>query len=299
MLRSRALLLGLIAFALLSAGVASAQESRAVRATRFLGSDMVELTSLARAAGVVATEAGVALTYRAAGGVVTFFADSNVALQQKPGDPATTEVALSAPVLRLMDGWWAPLDALEFLGVGPSPGDASVILPGGAATPLRYETLPTDEGRAEPAGVTADSAVGWEINELGPGVSVLRLYSGEAELTLLDLPLLPLARPDLTREVDAALDAAGAAGAARDSVLLLQVVSISDSEWNPALTFTQGDRVLEVRYPYRLLLQAGGPDVVGPGAPVAGVILLPPAFDLYRPLGVQWDGVSAEVAFRR
>lgn len=294
--RTRATLLWTVALWLaLSAPLAHAQVTRTVRGVSDRGTVYAELHDLARAAGVVATEAGDALTYRGELGVVTFFAGSSAGLRQSPGDGGPTEVSFSAPVVVVGSDWWAPLDALEYLGVQPLEGAAGLRLAGGGEADLAFGTF-----TGAPLSETVEAADGaWDVTELGPGVTVLRLYAGDVELSLLDLTLLPLARPELTAQVDAAMAAAWGSGAGADNVLLLQVVALADEPWDATLRFSQAGRVLEVRHPYRLLLQQGAPDAVGPAAPVAGVVLLPASFDLYRPLEVEWAGVSAEVAFRR
>ncbi len=279
-------------------GSAQAEARGSVRASRHAGTVFVELTDLARAAGVVATASGEVLTYRGPLGVVTFFAGSSAGLQQRPGDSGPTDVSFSAPVVRSGAEWWAPLDALELLGVAPDPAGSAVDLVDGVVAPLTQEPFPGSAPEEPPAQAEGDDPT-WEVGELAAGVPVLRFFDGTVGLTLMDLALLPLARPDLTAQVDAALDTARESGGARDNLLLLQVNAAEASAWDSTLRFAQGDRELEVRYPYRLLLQVGSHETVGPDAPVAGVVLLPAGFDLYRPLRVEWAGVSAEVSFRR
>lgn len=270
-----------------------AQGGRSARTARHAGMPFVELTDLARAGGVIVTAAGDVLTFRGALGVVTFFAGSEAGLLQRPGDAGPTDVVFSEPVLRFGADWWAPLDALEYLGAEPG-GDGVLLLRGGVSVALRPGAFP---GATAPAGTAALGAA-WEVDELGDGVTALRFYEGEVALTLLDLALLPLAQPELTAAVDAALGAAWEAGGA-GNVLLLQVTALQAAEWEASLRFVQGGRDLEARHPFRLLLQAGSAGAVAPDAPVAGVVLLPAGFDLYRPLQVEWAGVSAVVTFRR
>ena len=291
---ARRILVALLVLALPAATVV-AQGGRSVRAARQAGAAYVELTDLARAAGALATAVDGALTYRGALGVVTFFAGSPAGLMQRPSGGGPIDVSFSAPVVQYGSEWWAPLDALEYLGVEPSADSAALRLANGTEVVLANEAFPGAPLRA----VAASADAAWEVTELGAGVTALRFYDGSVALTLLDLALLPLAQPELTAAVDAALDAAWLSGAASDNVLLLQIVAAEETTWQATLRFTQGSRELEVRYPYRLLLQEGTADVVAPDSPVAGVILLPASFDLYRPLGVEWGGVSAEVSFRR
>ncbi len=268
--------------------------ARSLRAARRGGTVYVELTTLARAIGAVATSDGAVLTFRGVKGVVTFFAGSSDALQQRPGDAGPEDVSLSAPVVLFGSDWWAPLPALDLVGVAPVAGDA-LVAPGGEEYQLALEAFPG----APPTPVAAGADSPWETDALPGGVPVLRFFDGDVSLSLLDLALLPIARPDLTRSVDAVLDEAVEAAGAGDNLLLLQVVALTDGSWEPALRFSQGDRELEVRYPYRLLVLGGAPDGVGPTQPVAGVVLLPAGFDLYAPLQVEWNGIPAVVTFRR
>ncbi|HRN17578.1 MAG: hypothetical protein WC972_05610 [Trueperaceae bacterium] len=279
-------------------GPVLAQSGGAVRASSRSGTVFVELTDLARAAGVVATGSGDVFTYRGPLGVVTFFAGSSAGLQQRPGDGGPTEVSFSAPVIRTGEEWWAPLDALELLGVAPDPTGVAVDLATGVRVALALEALPGSSPNDAAVQLEGDDAA-WEVGELAAGVPVLRFFHDGVGLTLVDLALLPLARPELTAQVDAALDDAWRQDGARDNLLLLQVTAVEESAWDNTLRFAQGSRELEVRYPYRLLLQVGSAETVAPDAPVAGVVLLPAGFDLYRPLRVEWAGVSAEVSFRR
>ena len=285
----------------LTVSVAQSQLVRSLRAARNAGTLYVELTTLARAIGAVATSDGTALTFRGAKGVVTFFAGSSDALQQRPGDAGPVEVSLSAPVLEVGSDWWAPLSALDLVGVAPAPGAASAaataVTADGEEFPLVLEPFP---GARPPdrAAVEDGDGAPWEADVLPGDVPVLRFFDGDVSLSLLDLALLPIARPDLTRAVDAVLDEAARTAGAGDSLLLLQVVALADGTWEPALRFSQGDRELEVRYPYRLLVVSGGSDN-GPAEPVAGVVLLPAGFDLYAPLQVEWRGAQAVVTFRR
>jgi len=279
-------------------GSVLAQSAGSVRASSRSGTVFVELTDLARAAGVVATGSGDVFTYRGPLGVVTFFAGSSAGLQQRPGDGGPTEVSFSAPVVRTGQQWWAPLDALELLGVAPDPAGSAVDLANGVRVPLAQEAFPGSAPEGAQDQPEGDEPA-WEVGELAAGVPVLRFFHGGVGLTLMDLALLPLARPELTAQVDAALDDAWRLDGARDNLILLQVTAVEASAWDDTLRFAQGNRELEVRYPYRLLLQVGSPETVSPAAPVAGVVLLPAGFDLYRPLRVEWAGVSAEVSFRR
>lgn len=156
----------------------------------------------------------------------------------------------------------------------------------------------TDAAGASSMGAAVAPAargVAWEVSDIGPSVPALRFFAGDAvSLLLVDLDLAPLAFPEWTAVVDAAADEAGA-----DHALLLLVTALEPASWQPSLRFTQDGRVLEARHPYRLRLHLGNAGSVAPGAPVAGVVLLPASFSLYRPLEVAWQGATGVITFRR
>lgn len=298
--RRRALLATLLLVSLLQ--VAAAQVATAVPAFERGGTLFVGATSLARAMGVVATAAGNAFTWRGDEGVVTLFAGSADALTQLPGALDATEWALSAPVVTAGDEWFVPLDALQLLGVAlpPDPGALPgwLTLPDGRRLTLEARAPPGAE-RRQPAGAAAvapPSRAHWELAEEPlPGV---RFFDGAGvSLMLVDLALVPLAAPELTRQVDQVIDAA--AGAGSDHLLLLLVTALGEGTWDAELAFEQGGRRLEVGHPYRLLVQQGEAGTVAPDRPVVGAVLLPAVFSLYRPMTIEWGGQAAEITFRR
>lgn len=199
------------------------------------------------------------------------------------------ELGFAAPVRRIDGAWYLPLDAFEAIGLRVA--EEALVGPGG----LRLELAPA------PAAPTRAVDGRSEVADLGHGVQVLRFFVGDAEgedpqvsLMLADLDLLPLVLPEDRAAVDAAVDEVGA-----DKPLLLVVSARSAAPWSSPLRFTQGELALEVRYPYRMRLVFGDPARVAPGAPVAALVLLPPAFNLYRPMRVEWQGSSGEITFRR
>lgn len=235
------------------------------------------------------------------------------------------EVALSAPVLVRSDGWFVPLDALPLFGIDP-PADVrsptELVLPGvgslaivlqqgaaGAPPVLALEEDPAAAGSAAPAplavggadlrlreGPSPDGGLGWEV--VGDPLAGVRFFGAEgSSVLLLDLALVPLAAPELTEAVNRALDDVAADGA--DRLLLLVGVTSDERELGTELRFEQADHLVTVEDGRRLVLVAGDPFAVSPGAPVAAAVLLPPEFNLYRPMTVVWEGVHAEVRFRR
>lgn len=302
---------------LLLLGTVMAQNSVGVRAFAAGPTVYVEVAGLARALGVVTQADANVLTWRGADGPTTLFADSADALVHFPGDAGATDVALAAPV-RVVDGaWFVPLDALPLFGVEVPPfGDrpASLAAPSGREITIEYlPNTPESEVPVEPAGVQEETnrteagtqarhtlgttgRPSWEALEAP--LAGVRFFDGDGvSLLLVDLALVPLAEPGLTADVDGAIDRAREAGS--DHVLLLMVNAVADLTWSPVLVFEQDGRRMEVRSPYRMVLEAGEEGRVTPTQPVLGAVLLPPSFSLYRDLTVEWAGSRAVVRFRK
>lgn len=256
------------------------------------GVTYVALLPIARALGDIVQVGQGSLTWRAGTGVLTVFAASPDALWQRAGDAAAQEISFAAPVLLEDDEWFVPADALGGVGVQLSGG--AVVLPDGRRLPL---TLPTsartgDDGRSE-------------VETLDHGLAALRFFAPAggvdepaaedgASLMLTDLSLLALLVPEQASAVNAAVEAVGT-----DKPLLMVVTALRSEAWDASLRFQQGERSIEIRYPYRLKLIGGSAEAVGPEAPVTAVVLLPASMSLYRPITVTWQGLSAEVTFRR
>lgn len=264
----------------------------------------IEATPLARALGVVVHADGGALTWRGPFGPVTLFASSKGALAQVPGQPGVTDVSLMAPVMELGSSWFVPIDALPLLGVDvptDSVRPSALDMPDGRALELTYVS-PENYGLtavARSGSVAGDGYAGlviWE--QLEEPLAGVRFFDDEGvSLMLADLALVPLAQPQLMTDVDRALERAREAGS--DHVLLLLVTSVAELPWRASLTFVQDDRRIEVRPPYRMLIEAGDAEYVLPDHPVMGAVLLPNTFSMYRPMFVSWGGAQAEVQFRR
>lgn len=257
----------------------------------------LQVEALARALGVVATADGDSLTWRGPGGTVTLFAGSPDALVPVGSSADGGAVALAAPVLSISGGWYAPLDALPLLGVEVPPfsGRLESLPLGGSALPLRYQA-PAAVGAAADRGTFAGAAAGAELVE--PPLSGVRFFDGEGvSLLLLDLALVPLAHPSLTREVDLVLESVGRTGS--DRVLLLIVTALEERVWEASLAFEQEGRRIEVRPPNRLVIAKGSEGTVTPAEPVVGAVLLPPTYSPYRELRVEWAGGAADVLLRK
>lgn len=271
--------------------VSAAQEAQTLPAVNRSGVIYVDALALARALGVVATPQAGSLTWRGALGAITLFEDSPELLT--PGAGGTRELSLSAPVLREDGDWLLPLDALSVLGAGsphPLPRPVSVQLPSGEELPFAYREPPPPSQRFASGPVLAESA--------GEPLSGVRFYAENGvSLLLLDLALLPLADPSLTREVDLAL--ANVAAGADDRLLLLILTAVAESEWDARLQFEQGGCNLEVTPPHRLQVLSGSESVVNESEPVIAALLLPPTFSPYSPMRVRWAGAEAEVLFRK
>lgn len=262
------------------------------------GVTYVDAGALAGALGDVVTAAGGVLTWRGTEGVATFFLGSADALLQRPQDGGPDDWALAAPPLLSEGGvvvdpfeWLLPLDAVQLLGVATTALGEQVYLqlPGGAVLAV---VIGTDAG-SEQSGLPDATGSSSEVTAVA-GVPALRFFiDDDLSLLLLDLDLAPLAYPELTAVID---DAAARAGA--DQALLALVTSLGQRDWSTSLVFAQDDLSVEVRSPYRFHLYLGVDAVVSPQTPVAGVILLPPAFSLYKPIAVSWAGQTATVTFR-
>jgi len=277
--------------------------SAAVPAAGIAGSVVSGITyvragALATALGDVVTAAGGVLTWRGAEVVATFFLGAADALVRRSQDGGADDSALSAPPLLTTAGdqndpsdWLLPLDAVQLLGVTATPLAGQVFL--GLPTGVLLAVVIGTEEAAGPT-ATFDPEDGTEVTTVA-GVPALRFFlDDDLSLLLLDLDLAPLAFPDLTVVIDAA-----AARAGGDQALLALVTSLRQREWSTSLVFAQDALSLEVRSPYRFHLYLGAEAGVAPDAPVAGVILLPPTFSLYKPIAVSWGGQTATVTFRR
>lgn len=277
---------------------AATTSSHAIAGEVVSGVTHVDAGALAAALGDVVTAAGGVLTWSGTEGVATFFLGSADALMQRPQDGGADEWALSAPPLLRSPGtptnpsdWLLPIDAVQLLGVAASVlGDRVFVhLPDGSM--LAVATQPEHPAH-EPS--LSDMALGSSEVTTVAGVPALRFFVEDAlSLLLLDLDLAPLAFPELTTVIDQATARAGG-----DQALLALVTSLARLEWSTSLVFAQDDLTVEVRSPYRFHLYLGDEATVSPEAPVAGVILLPPAFSLYKPIAVSWAGRTATVTFR-
>lgn len=276
--------LALTLVAALLLGLAVADPVPALRRSGVL---YVACAPLARALGDILTPGQGSLTWSSDRGVLTVFEGSPDALWKPPGGGAERDLGLSAPALLQGGHWWLPADALDTLGVRLEGETA--VLPDGTRLAL-----------AVPAPVSNGGDGRSEVDDLGHGVPALRLFpvGGDgrtvvaAEIT--DLDLLALVEPQQSRTIDGALERTGS-----DKPLLVVVTALTASAWQPVFVVTQGDHSLELRYPYRMRLVQGSVQRVAPDAPAAVVLLLPESFDLYRPIAVTWQGVTASVTFRR
>lgn len=271
---------------LLAFAVASSQ-TPSVDGLRISGSDYYALDDLARALGYSVGEGDGSVTIRTPNGVLTVFDGSPDALWQAAagGEPERRVAAL--PVARVDGRWFLPPDLLDALGAR-----------------LQGDVVLLDDGRrlsvAFPPPAVLYTARSAEVVDLGYGVPGLRFYAAGAQgaetvsLLLVDLGLLPLVFPEQRERLDAFVG-----GLDQDKPLYVVVTALTPSEWESALQFSQGDRSLEVRYPFRLRLLDGDANRVAPDSPAVGLVLLPDRFNLREPLTVRWGEVSASVTFRR
>ena len=250
------------------------------------GTSYFSLSDLALMLGYSTTEAGGSLTVRAAGGVLTAFDRSPEVLWRAADRSQEDELSLLAPVIVREGRWFAPADLAPVLGVAISAD--RVILPEGRELLLDY-----------PPATTLAAADRFELVDLGNRARGLRFFADglagpdTVSLLIADLGLLALAFPGQQPELDAFMSELGA-----EKPLALVVTSVTESNWDPSVTFIQGERRLEARFPFRLRLLEGEAGRVGPEAPATAVVLLPVEFNLREPLTVTWSGASATVTFR-
>lgn len=275
-----------LAAILLLASAARAQPDGRLGAVLRGGVLYLSLDDLARALGTRLTVAGDSVALRAREGILTLFEGSPDGLWQAAGAAEAGDVAARAPVLREGGRWYVPVDLLAAIGL-ELEGDV-LRLPDGRGLAVARPADPPPAGER------------YEVLELAAGVPALRLYApGEAgprtvSALLVDLALLPLAVPEGRRELDAL-----AAELGDERALYLVVTALAPSAWEAAFRFTQGDREVVARAPFRLRLLEGEAGRVGPGRPVAALILLPRSIDLRSPLRVAWGDLEVELAFRR
>ncbi len=281
------LVLALVAGAALGVARADPVAADPVAAVRVAGTLYTPAAPVARALGDILVTGEGSLTWRAVAGTLTVFAGSPDALWQAAGATSSSTLSLSAPAL-LRDGtWYLPTDALDTLGIRLE--GERLVLPGGRTVAL-----------AVPSPAVAGSGGRSEVDDLGHGVPGLRLFAADATggdgvaVLVADLDLLPLVRPSQRDAIDGALERIGS-----DKPLLVLVSSLAPSTWDATFVLEQDGRSLPIRYPYRMRMVQGSSTRVGPDAPAAAVLLLPPWFDLYRPITVTWQGVRATVTFRR
>ena len=285
--RSRFLAVRIVALTtvLLALGTVLGQTADPVPALRSGARVLVDVSTLALRFGWSVSASADAFTVRTQGGILTLFGASPDAVWQSVEATEPTTVPLSQPP-RVHDGaWYAPLDALEVLGVEATA--EAVAVPGGTA-PLAFPPQ------------VADGA-GYEVVDLGNGVNALRLFqpapSGPDGLSMLvaDLALLALAMPEQQDVLDQVLTDGPMA---TDHPLLITVTSLAPVAWDPSLVFEQGGLRFEASHPFRFQLVEGSVDQVGPDRPAVGVALLPARFSLEEPLTVRWGDAAADITFR-
>ncbi len=268
----------------------SIAQTESISALGLAGVTYISLSDIALHLGYSISETPDSLTLRADKGILLLFDNSPNALFKPTVDNEEFErsdVNLSAPVVKQSGQWYAPPDALEFLGIGFA--DSQLTLPDGRV--LKLALLEQNIATGTEAYATVD---------LGNRVSGLAIYaSGSAgpdsvSLLLVDLGLLALALPEQQQEVDAFV---------RDMddgrPLYLAVTAVTESPWETTLVFSQNGQNFTARYPLNLSLLTGEAGKVSPASPVVGVILLPDWFNLRQPLSVDWAGVKASFQFRR
>ncbi len=259
-------------------------------ALRLAGTTYVSLSEVARLLGLETSDGGQSFTVRAPGGVLVIFDGSPDILWQPAarGQLLAGDLSLAAPVHRVEERWFVPLELLNLLEI--TVAGEVVTLPTGAAHTLAYPRDPW-------------AAVGGaqsEVVELGNSVMGLALYAPGAagqdslSLLLLDVALLSLAFPEQQPAIDSFIG-----GLTHGNPLFFIVASVVETPWETSLTFTQDGSSFAARYPFTLSVLEGEAGTVSPARPTSGVVLLPDWLNLRRPIAVSWGEARGVIQFRR
>lgn len=252
------------------------------------GFNYLALEDVARLEGFPISQDATSLSVQSPDGVLVVFAGSPDVSWRPRNGRGGGDIGLSVPVVARAGTWYVPPDAVELLGVTVSGN--SVQLTAGNQVAIDYRSnrmLQTSIGRTEQV-------------DLANNVSALALYApgsaGEDSISMLlaDVGILSLAFPEQRRDFDSVLNQF-------DDVrpLFFSVTAIAASPWQSEVTFQQQGRRFIATNPDTLVVLSGDSNRVSPEQPVTGVILLPTAFDLRRPMNVRWQDASTAMQFRQ
>lgn len=266
-------------------GIAGAQQ---VSGWQEGGFNYLALEDIARLEGFPISQDATSLSVQSPDGVLVVFAGSPDVSWRPISGRGGGDIGLSVPVIARGSTWYVPPDAVELLGVTVLGN--SVQLTDGRRVAVDYRSsnvLQTRLGRAEQV-------------DLGNSVSALSLYApgaaGEDSVSMLlaDVGILSLAFPEQRRDFDSILNQFTDA-----RPLFFSITAVAASPWQSEVTFQQQGRRFIARSPDTLVVLSGDNNRVSPQQPVTGVILLPTAFDLRRPMNVRWQDASTAMQFRR
>ncbi|MGL4611836.1 MAG: hypothetical protein ACRCYY_19520 [Trueperaceae bacterium] len=255
--------------------------AQTISAQREAGVLYVSLSDVAKQLGYTVTEASGSLTIRFTGTVLTVFANSPDITFNGLDD------TLSSSVFTRSGDWFAPDDALSFLGVALE--NESLVLPNGYTSSLEFPKTRTTFGSSR-----------WSQVDLGNSVTGVSFFMpGSAgdetvSILMLDFKLLALVFPDQQKALDAV-----SSKFTKGKPIYFLVTALADASWESSFTLEQDGKVLQYQSPGSLSLLEGDPTTVTLSTPVSGVLVLPDWVDLRSPITVTWSGITASVQFRR
>ncbi len=255
--------------------------AQTISARRVAGAVYISLSDVTTTLGYSVSESAGSFTIRFDNTVLTLFDQSpDITLNGE-------EDTLSSPAFEEKNEWFAPDDALSFLGV--TLNGSSLSFPNGQSATLEFPINPTTFSSARTATI-----------DLGNSVTGIAFYaSGSAgnetvSVLMLDLKLLALAFPEQQKEFDAV-----ASKFTKGKPIYFLVTALADSPWQSSFTLEQDGKVLQYQAPNSLSLLEGDPNTVTPSTPVSGVLVLPDWVNLRQSVTVTWSGITASVQFRR
>lgn len=248
------------------------------------GEAFFSVPALAVAAGGTWSEFEGSLTLRLREGILVVFAGSRQAIVRG------IDVVLPAAPRIVNRVWFVPVRALAELGW---VREGNVLRrPDGDEIEL-VAARPVVSGPAE---LTPERVVEVEFARGVKGLTLLWFDDqGEVESALLlaDVVALSLAYPDTAASIDAFMLAQ------RDrKVLFFAFQAERDTEFQVELEFRQGELEFRPVVPYDLVAVDGEVGMIAAGGAVLGVVFIPDAFELNRPIEVTWGRARTVFTFR-
>ena len=240
--------------------------------------------ALAAAAGGTWSEFEGSLTLRLREGILVVFAGSRQAVVRG------RDILLPAAP-RIVDRvWFVPVRALAELGW---VREGNVLRrPDGEQIEL-VAARPVVSGPAE---LTPERVLEVEFARGVKGLTLLWFDDQgvvESALLLADVVALSLAYPDTAPSIDAFMLAQR-----KRKVLFFAFQAERDAEFRVEFEFRQGELEFRPVVPYDLVAVDGEVGMVAAGAAVLGVLFIPDAFELNRPIEVAWGRARTVFTFR-